>query len=94
LFLQHNFNGKTGKSMSAVLNTLMQNTLLHAFVKTVVHLSPGQSKEVKILLFPLELSMKILALNRSKMFSGTQELHGCLRPATYQSMMSSQPNNY
>jgi hypothetical protein len=72
----------------------MQNTLLHAFVKTVVHPCPGQSKEVKILSFPQELSMKTLAFDRSKIFSGAQELHGCLRPATYQNMMSSQPNDY
>ena len=69
--------------------------LLRAFVKTVVHPYPGQSKVVKILLFPQELSMKILAFNRNKMFSGTQELPGCLLPATYQNMMSShQPNDY
>jgi hypothetical protein len=54
----------------------MQNTLPHAFVKTVVHLCPGQSKEVKILLFRLELSMKILAFNHNKMCSGAQELRG------------------
>ena len=80
--------------MLAVSSTLMQNTLLHAFVKTVVHLCPGQSKEVKILLFPQELSMKILAFNRNKMFSGAQELHGCLRPATYRNMTSSQPSEH
>jgi hypothetical protein len=72
----------------------MQNTLLHAFVKTVVHPYPGPFKGVKILLFPQELSMKILAFNRNTIFSGAQELHGCLRPATYQNMMSSQPNDH
>ena len=79
--------------MQAVLNTLMLNTLLHAFVKTVVHHCPGQFKGVKILLFRQELSMKILAFYRNTMFSGAQEHHGCLRPTTYQNMMSSQAND-
>jgi hypothetical protein len=72
----------------------MQNTLLHAFVKTVVHPCPGQFKVAKILLFPQEPSMKTPAFYRYTMFSGAQELHGCLRPATYQNMMNSQLNDY
>jgi len=80
--------------MWAVLSTLMQNTLRHAFVKIAGLPCLGQSKEEIILLFPQELLMKILALNRNKMFSGAQELHGCLHPATYQNMMNSQPSEH
>jgi len=76
------------------LNTLIQNTLLHAFVKTAAPPCPGQSREAEILSFPQELSMKTPAFNLSEIFSGDRELHGCLRPVTCQNMMGFQPDDH
>ena len=77
--------------MLVALNILMQNTLLHAFVKVAGLPCLGKFRGAKTLLFQWAHSMMIQALNPNKIYSGAQGLHGLQhRRSSYLNMKSFQ----
>jgi len=66
--------------MLVALNILMQNTLLHAFVRTAGLPCLGKFRGAKTLLFQWAHSMMIQALNPNKIYSGARRRHGLRHP--------------